>query len=681
MSMIKLPCIFFICLMSISSLSVFSQHSPMVYQFVVRDGSGHIVGEETLDVDIAIIEGSLESGDVIYAENHRVTTSEKGLVRLSIGTGEREENFNDIIWDVSKSYFIRAVIENLPEEQHRFQHTTELLKLVPQLFAGGLTDFSDHYMDSMGMGVKALSIKDNKLYLSNGGVIELPAFLKHVNSLLIKADKRDVSCHGEEDGSIDLSVEGGFPPYSYEWSNGSISQDLYQLEAGRYKVYVTDSKGYTAIKEITVNQPDPLELNAQVSNVGHIGAEDGSIDLQVKGGRPPYMYEWSNGATSASINGLAPGIYRVTVRTSYQCSKTRQFVVKEPVDLSFDREHVQCYGEKNGSVDLKIRGGKPPYKIRWSVDQSGTSLTGLSAGKYYVSVVDGWDYQVIDSISILQPYPLQIRDSVTHILNEDSYGQIHLKVKGGIPPYQYQWSTGDTTSHLSDLKNGVYSVTVKDANGCIKRSNNIFVYRIIKDPRDSQRYKVITIGDQTWMAENLNIGKSIESDALSTPNGQIEKYCYDNSEEHCNRMGGLYTWEEAIQYRRPANKPNEDVQGVCPDGWHIPSEKEWQRLSDYLGGEMVAGNKLKDPGYWERTGSQDQNRIYLNVTGFAALPAGRMDLTGASYYKGVSTSFWSASQPNSEKAWHRTITTRGSGLYRDASYTAQKYSVRCIKDP
>ena len=95
---------------------------------------------------------------------------------------------------------------------------------------------------------------------------------------------------------------------------------------------------------------------------------------------------------------------------------------------------------------------------------------------------------------------------------------------------------------------------------------------------------------------------------------------------------------------------------------------------------MVAGNKLKDMDYWDQPEMEGQNQVYLDVTGFAALPAGRIDLTGESYYMGTSTSFWSASKPSSNKAWHRTITTRGSGLYRDASYTNQKFSVRCIKD-
>jgi uncharacterized protein (TIGR02145 family) len=95
---------------------------------------------------------------------------------------------------------------------------------------------------------------------------------------------------------------------------------------------------------------------------------------------------------------------------------------------------------------------------------------------------------------------------------------------------------------------------------------------------------------------------------------------------------------------------------------------------------MVAGNKLKDLRYWDQPTIQNKKQVNINVTGFAAFPAGRIDVVGESHYKGISTSFWSANELNSDKAWHRTITTRGTGLYRDASYDTQKYSVRCIKN-
>jgi uncharacterized protein (TIGR02145 family) len=657
-----------------------AQTEPLVYQFVVRDQNGEPVDNESLEVDLTILEGGLEDGKAVYREFHDITTSDAGLVRLQIGGGSSEQDFSTITWNIHRSYFVRVRVENLMNSGYDYQHTSELVMISPEVFTGTLEELSDNRIDTTGVDLKALSIKDNKVYLSNGGVIELPDFFKDVNSLLIKADKEDVSCYGRKDGSIDLSVEGGFPPYSYRWSDGQTSQDLDNLKAGDYRVYVKDSKGYTAIKQISIDQPDPLKARASIGMVSSIGAEDGTIQLHPSGGRPPYDYQWSTGDTTRKLSHLAPGEYEVTIQASGPCSLRKEFVVKEPIALTFDKQNVRCYNEKNGSVRVNIQGGNPPYRINWSNRKSGRQIENLAAGRYYVSVKDSWGTQVVDSVNILQPYPLQVQDSVIHINEDQEGGEILLKVEGGIPPYHYKWSSGDTTQNLRNIKNGVYSVTVEDSRGCLKRRDQISVYSIMEDPRDSQQYRVITIAGQKWMGENLNVGEQLSTNEMAMQNDRIEKFCYNNSRENCRALGGLYTWDEAMQYNRPANKEDDNVQGICPDGWHIPSEKEWQELSEHLGGEMVAGNKLKDWRYWDQSVLKNKNQIDLKATGFAALPAGRIDISGESHYKGVSTSFWSASQSGSDKAWHRTITTRGSGLYHDASYTTQKFSVRCIKD-
>jgi len=664
----------------LSAVAVSGQPESLMYQFVVRDQDGDIVDDEQVEVQVTIREAHPRQGKIVYRERHQVRTSEEGMARLSIGTGAGQMEFSAVTWHISRSYFVSARIEDLQDEDYDFQHVSQLLMFSPRVFAGTADDLADRAIDTAGMGLKALTIRDNKVYLANGGVIELPEFIKNVNSLLIRADKRDVSCHGGSDGSIDISVEGGFPPYTYRWSTGDSTRDVENLEAGTYEVYVKDSKGYTALRQVTIHQPDPMNVEADVANVSGVGLTDGSINVQVSGGVPPYTYQWSTGDTSSYLNGLAPGSYRVEIRSANGCSVERQFVVREPVRLSFSKQNVRCYGEKNGSVEVNIHGGKAPYRVKWSNGQSGKELTNLEAGKYYVSVKDSWGYQAIDSVRILQPYPLKLQDSVDHIGAEREYGRIDLKVEGGMPPYHYLWSTGDTTQNLTDVEDGVYSVSVEDSRGCRISSENIFVYRVMTDIRDTTRYRVITIGGQAWMAENLNIGQQTPPGQMSRDNEVIEKYCYNDSRENCQVLGGLYTWDEAVGYNRPANKTREQVQGICPDGWHIPSEKEWKELADHLGGEMIAGNKLKAIRYWERSLVRRKEKENLDITGFNALPAGRIDLAGESYYKGTSISFWSSSRPNSDKAWHRTITIRGSGLYRDASYTSQRYSVRCVRD-
>jgi uncharacterized protein (TIGR02145 family) len=209
------------------------------------------------------------------------------------------------------------------------------------------------------------------------------------------------------------------------------------------------------------------------------------------------------------------------------------------------------------------------------------------------------------------------------------------------------------------------------------QQNNIVVYRTITDKRDDQEYNVIKIEDQWWMAENVNFGKQINSKQQPSRVGGIEKFCYNDKTENCDGMGGLYTWGEMMSYKRPDDGVIGTRQGVCPDGWHIPTDSEWDTLATYLEKKGVVGDQLKNFRYW-RPSLQGRS---ISTTGFSALPAGRMDNSGNFYYIGSSTTFWSATKESSDKAWHRTLTNRSGELYRGNSHVSLRFSVRCVEDP
>jgi uncharacterized protein (TIGR02145 family) len=119
------------------------------------------------------------------------------------------------------------------------------------------------------------------------------------------------------------------------------------------------------------------------------------------------------------------------------------------------------------------------------------------------------------------------------------------------------------------------------------------------------------------MAENLNVGTKINSTSdgqLQTDNEILEKYCYNNDIANCNIYGGMYEWNEAMQY-----DTTEGAQGICPDGWHIPTDAEWTTLTTFLGGESVAGGKMKEAGFahW-----YSPNTGATNESGFTGLPGG-----------------------------------------------------------
>ncbi len=135
------------------------------------------------------------------------------------------------------------------------------------------------------------------------------------------------------------------------------------------------------------------------------------------------------------------------------------------------------------------------------------------------------------------------------------------------------------------------------------------------DVRDWQSYGTVQIGDQIWMSDNLNYGKIIDSGKEHANNGVVEKYCYNDNPSNCEKFGGLYTWDETMNY-----DTIEGIQGICPEGWHLPTEQEWVTLFRYLGNEDGYGVAIK----LKEAGSVNWNSFNqgTNESGFTALGAG-----------------------------------------------------------
>jgi uncharacterized protein (TIGR02145 family) len=197
------------------------------------------------------------------------------------------------------------------------------------------------------------------------------------------------------------------------------------------------------------------------------------------------------------------------------------------------------------------------------------------------------------------------------------------------------------------------------------------------DARDGQTYSSVLIGTQCWMAENLNIGTRINGVAEQTDNSIIEKYCFDNSEVNCDTYGGLYQWNEMMQYATI-----EGVQGICPAGWHLPTDEEWTILTAFLGGESIAGGKMKATGTFEAgTGLwYAPNEGATNSSGFTVLPGGIRDYNGSFYDMGSYAYFWSSTEFYFDNAWGRFLGYNNSVVLTYDGYKYDGFSSRCIQD-
>jgi len=172
----------------------------------------------------------------------------------------------------------------------------------------------------------------------------------------------------------------------------------------------------------------------------------------------------------------------------------------------------------------------------------------------------------------------------------------------------------------------------------------------LQDKRDGKTYKIVKIGEQTWMAENLNY------DAEGSK-------CYENKPENCEKYGRLYNWETAMTF--------------CPSGWHLPSNDEWNALMKAAGGELTAGKKLKAKSGW--ADYKDNTGNGTDDYGFSALPGGHGG-HGNFGDAGNTSLWWSSSEYDSVSAYGRLIHSGDDGNYWYAAITSYLRSVRCVRD-
>ena len=185
---------------------------------------------------------------------------------------------------------------------------------------------------------------------------------------------------------------------------------------------------------------------------------------------------------------------------------------------------------------------------------------------------------------------------------------------------------------------------------------------------NGKTYNTVQIGNQCWLKENLDVGTMIDSNR-SSDNGVIEKYCYDNDSSNCDKYGGLYEWNEVMQY-----VTTEWTQGICPDGWHITTNSEFLILEAFLNDEatkVVEANQTTS-GY-----------TATNESGFSALFSGyRNNDLGSFYGLGTRTCFWTSTETSSNTAVRVMLGFDYSGIhFGDGNYDKNDgFCIRCLKD-
>ncbi|WP_164490308.1 T9SS type A sorting domain-containing protein [Runella sp. SP2] len=338
-------------------------------------------------------------------------------------------------------------------------------------WSGGITS-TTNTATGLTAGTYTVTVKD-----ANNCQKNINITVTEPSALVLTPNTTAVTCNGGTDGTASVTVNGGTEPYTYTWSGGSISttNTATGLTAGTYTVLVKDANNCQKSITITVAEPTPLALTSSSTPVKCKGSNDGTATVTASGGTGSYTYSWSNGITSTSntVTGLTSGSYTVTVKDANNCQKSITIVVSEPSTLLTvsiaNSTNISCYGANNGTATGQVTGGVSPYSYLWSNGSTDLLATNLGPGNHTLQVTDANGCIKTAEIEFLEPPALFITPSTTAVTCfGGNNGTASVTVNGGTGTYTYLWSNGSTTSSVTGLSAGVYTVMVKDFKNCQK---------------------------------------------------------------------------------------------------------------------------------------------------------------------------------------------------------------------
>ena len=279
----------------------------------------------------------------------------------------------------------------------------------------------------------------------------------------------NIPCFGYQGGAITLTPDGS--NYSYLWNTGSTNQEVINLNAGTYVYTVTDGNGCTIVDEATISEPPTVTILENIIEVDCNGSSTGSIDLSVSGGAGNFQYAWQSGEATQDIYNLNAGGYTVTVTDMNGCIKVQDWVINQPptIDIGSSPFSTSCFDSEDGGAQMSINGGVGNFSYSWSNGSVSQNLSEVGVGTYTLTVTDGNFCERITTIQVTSPAEIIIEETVQ---NADCFGNnsgsVTTQISGGVGSYDFNWSNGATTSNLSQLSSGTYTLTITDDNFCEK---------------------------------------------------------------------------------------------------------------------------------------------------------------------------------------------------------------------
>ncbi|MBI5219769.1 MAG: T9SS type A sorting domain-containing protein [Bacteroidia bacterium] len=347
-----------------------------------------------------------------------------------------------------------------------------------------------------------------------------------------------ISCYGDHNGSVKVTVQTGAPNYCYHWSNGSITDSssvaqntISNLPAGTY--YVTVSNIYCQIvRSVTLTQPYVLNAYSYSVTPACDTACNGIAYLSASGGYSPYTYAWSNSMTGPNHTNLCAGNYTVTVSDFHNCTDTVTLTIASTPHITLNISHTDpaCTQTCNGQIIIDATGGTPP--LQYSINNGGNYYTSntfsnLCSGTFPVKVKSGG---CIAANTVALNYTTIITPQIisTNPVCGFCSGLANVVAGSGAPPFAYHWSNGENTPETDSLCFGLYSVTVTDSAGCSGQAAAALIDTNI----------IVSINVTDHVCENYSL-------ISATPSGGISPYTYhwsnDSTGSTMHANAGTYT--------------------------------------------------------------------------------------------------------------------------------------------
>jgi gliding motility-associated-like protein len=336
-----------------------------------------------------------------------------------------------------------------------------------------------------------------------------------------------IRCYDDTTGSITVDFIGDSSDVKYEWDTNPVqtTRTAVHLGAGDYNVIILNAEGCPASVHISLGEPPPL-LHTITTVKPDCAASNGSIDIAMSGGLPPYSYSWFPAVSNtSSAKNIPSGTYVVTVTDNNSCYKIIHIDLPDAGNLAASvstNKNVSCFGGNDGSAIASANGGNKPYTYSWSPAGGNTASNNiLAAGNNTVTVTDANGCKAFATAAIHQPPPLNSGMKLQHTFCGNNNGTASANVYGGTGPYQYTWSPSNyTTASVNNLAPGQHTLIIKDNNGCLKNDTAIIAsssaIRLQLSHKD-----VLCAGQLTGSAEAIVTGGTAPYDFQWTNNTEI----------------------------------------------------------------------------------------------------------------------------------------------------------------